>query len=83
MDINIGGAYSAGFFIFIAGTRFAYPSSFLYHEGSTCNGRCLKFRNQAGLIRNNLTNLKAHPKYKASEADYERILKDDYWLTAP
>ena len=38
--INIGTAYSGGFFIFIAGHwRIAYPlSSFLYHEGSTETG---------------------------------------------
>lgn len=86
--INIGCAYSAGFFIFIAGHyRIAYPlSSFLYHEGScVMGGDAHKFRNQADFYKKQLDQLKAHTlKYtKLTEEDYERILKDDYWLTAP
>ena len=86
--ISIGAAYSAGFFIYIAGhKRFAYPhASYLYHEGSTAaKGEAHKYRNQADFYKKQLDQLKAHTlKYtKLSEADYERILKDDYWLTAP
>jgi ATP-dependent Clp protease protease subunit len=85
--INIGAAYSAGFFIFIAGhKRIAYPlSSFLYHEGATTiMGDAHKFRNHADFYKKQLDQLKAHTlKYtKLSEEDYEKILKDDYWLTA-
>jgi ATP-dependent protease ClpP protease subunit len=46
--INIGCAYSGGFFIFICGNkRIAYPhASFLYHEGSVQNGgTAIQFRN--------------------------------------
>ena len=87
--INIGTAYSAGFFIFITGhKRFAYPlSSFLYHEGST--GRdgfeeAHKFRNRADFYSKQLEQLKKHVlKYTAiSEEKYQTIIKDDYWLTA-
>lgn len=85
--INIGKAYSAGFFIFIAGhKRKAYKlSSFLYHEGSAhMGGDAHKFRNQADFYKKQLDQLKAHTlKYtNLSEEDYEKILKDDYWLTA-
>lgn len=85
--INIGAAYSAGFFIFIAGhKRLAYPlSSFLYHEGSCqVSGDAHKFRNSADFYKKQLDQLKKHTlKYtKLTEEDYERILKDDYWLIA-
>ena len=85
--INIGCAYSAGFFIFITGHyRIAYPlSSFLYHEGSCImGGDAHKFRNQADFYKKQLDQLKKHTlKYtNLSEEDYEKILKDDYWLTA-
>jgi ATP-dependent Clp protease protease subunit len=85
--INIGGAYSGGFFIFIAGhQRLAYPlSSFMYHEGSTlAYGDAHKFRNQADFYKKQMDQLKAHTlKYtKLTKEDYEKILKDDYWLTA-
>lgn len=85
--INIGGAYSAGFFIFIAGHyRIAYPlSSFLYHEGScVMGGDAHKFRNHADFYKKQLDQLKKHTlKYtKLTEEDYAKILKDDYWLTA-
>ena len=52
--INIGCAYSGGFFIFIAGhKRIAYPtSSFLYHEGgSSVSGDANKFQNQADFYK--------------------------------
>jgi ATP-dependent Clp protease protease subunit len=85
--INIGCAYSAGFFIFIAGHyRIAYPlASFLYHEGScVMGGDAHKFRNQADFYKKQLDQLKKHTlKYtNLTEEDYEKILKDDYWLTA-
>ena len=85
--INVGGAYSGGFFIFIAGhQRLAYPlSSFMYHEGSKlAYGDAHKFRNQADFYKKQMDQLKAHTlKYtKLTQIDYERILKDDYWLTA-
>ena len=85
--INIGCAYSAGFFIFITGHyRMAYPlSSFLYHEGScVMGGDAHKFRNQADFYKKQLDQLKKHTlKYtNLSEEDYDKILKDDYWLTA-
>ena len=85
--INIGAAYSAGFFIYITGRlRLAYPlSSFLYHEGSTqMGGDAHKFRNQADFYKKQLGQLKSHVlKYtRLTEEDYEKILKDDYWLTA-
>ena len=85
--INIGAAYSAGFFIYIAGhVRYAYRlSSFLYHEGETqMGGDAHKFRNRADFYKKQLEQLKEHVlKYtKLTEADYDKILKDDYWLTA-
>lgn len=85
--INIGAAYSAGFFIFITGhKRFSYRlASFLYHEGATeMGGDAHKFRNRADFYKKQLEQLKEHVlKYtKLTEADYDRILKDDYWLTA-
>ena len=85
--INVGGAYSGGFFIFITGhKRIAYPlSSFMYHEGSAfAYGDAHKFRNQADFYRKQMEQLKEHTlKYtKLTPKDYERIIKDDYWLTA-
>lgn len=87
--INIGAAYSAGFFIFITGhKRFAYPlSSFLYHEGSTGGDGfedAHKFRNRADFYSKQLEQLKKHVlKYTAiSEEKYQTIIKDDFWLTA-
>ena len=86
--INIGAAYSAGFFIFIAGhKRVSYPlASFLFHEGSTGGGfyDAHKFRNQADFYNKQLQQLKEHTlKYtNISEKEYQTIMKDDYWLTA-
>lgn len=87
--INVGAAYSAGFFIFIAGhKRFAYSlSSFLFHEGSTGGEGSIdahKFRNQADFYNKQLLQLKEHTlKYTSlTEEDYKKIQKDDYWLTA-
>lgn len=85
--INVGMAYSAGFFIYITGNhRIAYPlSSFLYHEGSGgFGGDAHKLRNGMDFYRKQLEQLKKHTlKYtKLTEEDYEKILKDDYWLLA-
>ncbi len=87
--INTGDAFSAGFFIFIAGhKRFAYRlSSFLFHEGSTGGGGSVdahKFRNHADFYSKQLKQLKEHTiKYtNITEEEYQKIQKDDYWLTA-
>lgn len=85
--INIGEACSGGFFIAIAGhARFAYPHShFMYHEGSVgMGGDAHKFRNAADFYKKQLNQLKEHTlKFtNLTEEDYERIIKDDYWLTA-
>lgn len=85
--INVGAAYSAGFFIFITGHyRIAYPlSSFLYHEGSGgFGGDAHKLRNGMDFYKKQLNQLKQHVlKYTdLTEEDYEHILKDDYWLLA-
>ena len=85
--INIGTAYSGGFFIFIAGhKRIAYPlSSFLYHEGSTeTGGTAGQFANYAAFYKKQLKQLKDIVlKYtKISEEKYKEIQKDDFWLDA-
>lgn len=85
--INIGTAYSGGFFSFIAGhKRIAYPSaSFLYHEGACGNtGDAGKFRNFAAFYEKQLNYLKTITlKYtKISEEEYEKHIKDDWWITA-
>ena len=85
--VNIGTAYSGGFFIFIAGhKRIAYPlSSFLYHEGSTeTGGTAGQFANYAAFYKKQLKQLKDIVlKYtKISEEKYKEIQKDDFWLDA-
>ena len=84
--INIGCAYSGGFFAFIAGhKRIAYEhSTFLYHEGSTMNGGDAgKFRNFAEFYDKQLQMLKNITlKYtKISDELYESKKRDDWWLT--
>ena len=87
---NTGEAYSAGFFIFIAGhKRFAYrDSSFLFHEGATSTGDSYidahKFRNHASFYEKQLARLELHVlKYsKWSKEKYEKVRKDDYWFFA-
>ena len=87
---NMGCAYSAGFFIFIAGhKRFSYSlASFLYHQGSTGGGDgsidAHKFRNYADFYSKQLLILKEHTlKYSnLTEEQYKNIEKDDYWLSA-
>ena len=85
--INIGAAYSGGFFTFIAGhKRFAYPlSSFLFHEGSTgTSGDAGKFRNFADFYKKELDNLKkiVLEYTDITEEDYEKHINDDWWFTA-
>lgn len=86
--INVGAAYSGGFFSFIAGhKRFAYPhSTFLYHEGSTqYGGDAGKFRNLAEFYtKKQLPMLKDITlKYtNISDELYEEKKRDDWWITA-
>lgn len=83
--INIGKAYSAGFFIFITGhKRFAYPnSSFLFHEGSTgIYQDANKFKNYADFYKQQLERLRAitlkHTQIEPEE--YDKHVKDDWWF---
>ena len=85
--IVIGAAYSAGFFISIAGhKRYAYPlSSFLYHEGSAANGGTAnQFQNFSEFYKKQLRQLKEHTLdcTKISEELYEEKKRDDWWLDA-
>ena len=85
--INIGCAYSGGFFIFISGhKRIAYPmSSFLYHEGNgSVSGDANKFQNQADFYKQQRQKLKEVTlKYtKITEELYNEHIKDDWWLFA-
>ena len=85
--IVIGSAYSAGFFISIAGhKRYAYPlSSFLYHEGSATNGGTAnQFQNFSEFYKKQLKQLKEHTLNctKISEELYEEKKRDDWWLDA-
>ena len=86
--INIGTAYSGGFFIFINGhRRFAAPlSTFLYHEGSTGNiGDAGKFNNYADFYKKQLEMLKTitiECCTNITEEMYKEHQKDDWWLTA-
>lgn len=85
--INIGKAYSGGFFIFIAGDRrIAYPySSFLYHEGNaSSDGTANQFENFSTFYKRRLKLLKQHTlaNTKISEEKYEEIRKDDFWMMA-
>lgn len=85
--INIGAAYSGGFFTFLAGhKRIAYPlSSFLFHEGSTgTSGDAGKFRNFADFYKKELDILKevVLENSNISPEDYEKHINDDWWFTA-
>lgn len=84
--INMGCAYSGGFFVFICGhKRYAYKcSSFLFHEGNVGNSADAgKFRNfsdfylkQLDLLKQIvLDNTTITPEY------YKEHQKDDLWLT--
>lgn len=83
--INIGSAYSGGFFTYIAGhKRFAYPhSTFLYHEGATGNiGDAGKFQNFAAFYKQQLAELKniTLQYTKISPELYEEKRRDDWWF---
>lgn len=85
--IAIGDVYSGGFFIFLAGDKkYTYPhASFLYHEGATATGGdANKFRNFAKFYEVQLDQLKEIVLKNTSitEEEYEKHLKDDWWLTA-
>lgn len=85
--INMGCAYSGGFFIFINGhKRFATPfSSFMYHEGSTGTvGDAGKFRNFADFYERQLDLLKkiVLEETDVTEEIYKEHQKDDWWLDA-
>lgn len=84
--INIGTAYSGGFFTYIAcHKRFAYPhSTWLYHEGSTMNGGDAgKFRNFADFYQVQLQMLKdiVLDNTKITDELYESKKRDDWWIT--
>lgn len=85
--IAMGETYSGGFFTFLAGhKKFAYPhASFLYHEGATANGGdANKFRNFAKFYEVQLEQLRqvVLDNSSISEEEYEKHIKDDWWLTA-
>jgi len=85
--VNIGTAYSGGFFIFISGhKRFCYPhSSFLYHEGATeIGGDAGKFQNFASFYKFQLSQLKdiVLENTKISAELYDEKRRDDWWISA-
>lgn len=82
--INIGCAYSGGFFVFISGhKRIAYAhSSFLFHEGSTgTSGTSSQFENYTAFYKKQLLQLQdvVLKNTKISEEEYMKIHKDDIW----
>lgn len=85
--INMGCAFSGGFFTYIVGhKRFAYPhSTFLYHEGSTGQiADAGKFQNFAAFYKVRLSMLKdiVLDHTKISPELYEEKRRDDWWFTA-
>lgn len=85
--VNIGMAYSGGFFTFIAGhKRYAYPhSSFLLHEGGTeMGGDANKFQNFSAFYKAQLEELKKIVLHytKMAPEFYEEIKRDDFWMSA-
>ena len=85
--INIGTAYSGGFFTYIAcHKRFAYKhSSFLYHEGSAQNGGTSgQFQNFASFYKKQLNSLKdlVLETTNITDEEYEKIRRDDVWYSA-
>lgn len=86
--INIACAYSSALEIFIVGDRrIAYPySTFLFHEGSVngVGGDANKFRNFSKfydtLLEVTKENILSHTKLTVEQ--YEKVKKDDWWLTA-
>ena len=86
ITINMGCAYSGGFFIFICGhKRYAYKhSSFLFHEGSTGQAADAgKFRNFSEFYTKQLDILKdiVMENTTFTEEYYKEHQKDDLWLT--
>ena len=82
--INMGCAYSGGFFVFICGSkRIAYPhSSFLFHEGSTgTSGTSSQFENYTAFYKRQLGQLKnvVLENTSITEEEYADIRKDDIW----
>ena len=85
--INIGMAYSGGYFTFLAGhKRFAYPhSSFMFHEGSASTGGTSgQFQNFVSFYKIQLEQLKALvlSTTNISNEEYENIRREDVWYTA-
>ena len=85
--VNVGMAYSGGFFTYIAGhKRFAYPhSSFMYHEGSASNGgTSTQFQNFAAFYKSQLNQLRdiTLEYTKITPELYEEKRRDDWWLSA-
>ncbi len=85
--INIGCAYSGGFFVFIAGhKRFAYPNStFLFHEGATSNGGTSgQFENYTEFYKRLLEKVKNIVlKYtNITPEEYAEIKREDIWYDA-
>lgn len=83
--INVGCAYSGGFFIFLAGhRRITYPhSSFLYHEGSTSTGgNADRFDNFTDFYKKQRELLKNITlKYtKVTEEEYNQHKNEDWWI---
>ena len=84
--INMGCAYSGGFFTFISGhKRIAYPhSSFLFHEGSTgTSGTSSQFENYTAFYKRQLEQLKniVLENTSISQEEYQDIKKDDIWYS--
>lgn len=82
--INMGCAYSGGFFVFICGhKRIAYShSSFLFHEGSTgTSGTSSQFENYTAFYKKQLEQLKniVLNNTSISKEEYQEIKKDDIW----
>ena len=85
--INVGCAYSGGFYILIAGhRRFGLPhSSCLYHEGSTgIQSDANKFQNFADFYKKQRDLLRelTIQTTKVTEDEYNLHMKDDWWFTA-
>ena len=86
ITINMGCAYSGGFFIFICGDkRIAYPnSSFMFHEGNVGNSADAgKFRNFSDFYLKQLDQLKEITLKHTNMTPefYKEHQKDDLWLT--
>lgn len=83
--VNLGKAWSGGFFLLIAGTkRFALPySSYLFHEGSSAlGGDAHKVLQEADFYKYQLGLLKdiTLDNTNIGENLYEKHRKDDWWF---